>query len=178
MSPSRKHACLSGAVSLSRARSLGTGHRLARTSARPAPPCSMWLPVRPTKSVPPDVARSQRAVRWARTPSLSSPDRRPPSRTPASLALQPNGVLGGYLPVSGVVQRSWPLSVVSYGVTSSSQAGRGAVRPNPSLEPGTSTGKPLGPRSAAGLCCASRAKCLSGSGPSAQTLGLAGKTGE
>ena len=35
----------------------------------------------------------------------------------------------------------------------------------------TSTGMALGPRSAAGLCCASRAKRHSGSGPSAQTLG-------
>ena len=46
---------------------------------------------------------------------------------------------------------------------------------NPSLEQGPPPA-PLGPRSAAGLCCASRAKCLSGSGPSAQTLGLAGNT--
>jgi hypothetical protein len=45
------------------------------------------------------------------------------------------------------------------------------VRPNPSLEPGTSTGLALGPRGAAGLCSASRAKHQSASGPSAQTLG-------
>jgi hypothetical protein len=48
------------------------------------------------------------------------------------------------------------------------------VLPNPSLEPGTSTGLALGPRGAAGLCSASRAKHHSGSGPSAQTLGVTG----
>jgi hypothetical protein len=48
------------------------------------------------------------------------------------------------------------------------------MTPNPSLEPGTSTGLALGPRGAAGLCSASRAKHQSGSGPSAQTLGRCG----
>ena len=40
---------------------------------------------------------------------------------------------------------------------------------------GTSTGMALGPRSAAGLCCASRAKHHPGSGPSARTLGSAAR---
>ena len=44
--------------------------------------------------------------------------------------------------------------------------------PNPSLV-GTATGKALGPRGAAGLCSASRAKRLPGVSPSAQTLGNA-----
>ena len=39
---------------------------------------------------------------------------------------------------------------------------------------GTSTGMALGPRGAAGLCSASRAKRHSGVGPSAQTLGSSG----
>ena len=41
---------------------------------------------------------------------------------------------------------------------------------------GTSTGMALGPRGAAGLCSASRAKRHSGVGPSAQTLGRATNT--